>query len=407
MSPLLRRLNAASVLKYLRRSGPVTGTEVMAATGLSRPTVHAVCNHLISGGWVTERDGRPPEGDGRPGRPARCYEFNATAGYVLGIDLGVHKVSVMLGDLRGNHIGDTTVPFRDESTPARERLTQTRRAIRSVLRSTGTDGSAVLAAAVGVAAHVEPSGHIRASEVHLPGMAHTNVGKVLGRGYDWPVLLENDANLAALGERWRGVGSGIDNLIVMLAGERLGAGLFLDGRLVHGYAGGAGELGLLSLVNGVGNTDGIGYLARIWGAEAVAQICSPTDSTLLAVSTGESASLVGLTNGDPSKVRADIVFEAARAGDGVALAVLERIADRMARVIGLLDTLLNPQVVVIGGGVSKGMDVLLGLIVERLPAFTPHPPQVSGTGLGEQGVLFGALRLALDHVEARVFDSLK
>jgi predicted NBD/HSP70 family sugar kinase len=128
---------------------------------------------------------------------------------------------------------------------------------------------------------------------------------------------------------------------------------------------------------------------------------------LLAVSTGESASLVGLTNGDPSKVRADIVFEAARAGDGVALAVLERIADRMARVIGLLDTLLNPQVVVIGGGVSKGMDVLLGLIVERLPAFTPHPPQVSGTGLGEQGVLFGALRLALDHVEARVFDSLK
>jgi predicted NBD/HSP70 family sugar kinase len=69
--------------------------------------------------------------------------------------------------------------------------------------------------------------------------------------------------------------------------------------------------------------------------------------------------------------------------------------------------MLNPEVVVIGGGVSKGMDVLLDRIVLRLPAFTPHPPQVTGTSLGDQGVLFGALRLALDHVEARVFDSLK
>ena len=94
-------------------------------------------------------------------------------------------------------------------------------------------------------------------------------------GRPWPnitgatVLTENDANLAALGERWRGAAQGVDDLAVLLAGERLGAGLLESGRLLHGSQGGAGEMAFLDRVEGVGNADGIALLARTWGAEAV------------------------------------------------------------------------------------------------------------------------------------------
>ncbi|WP_345711705.1 helix-turn-helix domain-containing protein, partial [Kineococcus glutinatus] len=105
---LLRRLNAGAVLDALRGArapgsgavgGAMTGTEVMAATGLSRPTVHTVCDALIDLGWVREAAGG--EETARPGRPARRYAFDARAGYVLGVDLGAHKVTVVLADLVG------------------------------------------------------------------------------------------------------------------------------------------------------------------------------------------------------------------------------------------------------------------------------------------------------------------
>ena len=84
--------------------------------------------------------------------------------------------------------------------------------------------------------------------------------------HGWTVLLENDANLAALGERWRGSGAGVDDLVVLLAGERLGAGVLESGRLLHGRGGAAGEMGYLDLVEGVGSSDGIASLARQWSA---------------------------------------------------------------------------------------------------------------------------------------------
>ena len=84
--------------------------------------------------------------------------------------------------------------------------------------------------------------------------------------HGWTVLLENDANLAALGERWRGSGAGVDDLVVLLAGERLGAGVMESGRLLHGRGGAAGEMGYLDMVEGVGSSDGIAALARQWSA---------------------------------------------------------------------------------------------------------------------------------------------
>ena len=212
-APLLRRLNAVAVLNVLRRSGPVTGTELMDATGLSRPTVHTVCDQLIELGWVTELNGRRPVNKTGTGRPARCYELNAAAGYVVGMDLGANKVTAVLADLRGDPLAEITREFSGEHAHAAERITTARRVITSLLGSAGVPNTQLLAVAIGIAAPVDDEGRVIAKESYLPGMASTDVVARIGRGTPWAVSLENDANLAVLGERWRGVAKESENVV--------------------------------------------------------------------------------------------------------------------------------------------------------------------------------------------------
>ncbi|HEX2248221.1 MAG TPA: ROK family protein, partial [Arthrobacter sp.] len=207
----------------------------------------------------------------------------------------------------------------------------------------------------------------------------------LWKEHGWPVLLENDANLAALGEHWRGVGAGIDDLAVMLAGERLGTGLIESGRLLHGSNGGAGEVGTLELVDGVGSQDGIARLARHWGTAALAE--------------GKPTLIRELVGPNTIRVSARFVFEAAAQNDPVAQEILERIGRRMARVISLLGTFLNPELVVIGGAVSASATALLPTINAELPRLTGTPPRVAVSELGDAIVATGAVRLALAYVE--------
>jgi predicted NBD/HSP70 family sugar kinase len=376
----------------------MTGNDLMAATKLSRPTIHAVCDELIRLGWVIELDSRRPNADSRPGRPARRYEFNSRAGYVLGIDIGAHKVTVLLADLSGDPVAEVTRAFKHDRVSAADRLATVRRAATSALTAADVDASAVLAVSAGVPAPVDKRGHVIASDEYLPGLARLDVPANLGRGFDCPVLVENDANLAVLGERWRGAAVGVDNVVVLLAGERLGAGLFLGGHLIRGSNGGAGEMAFLAMVEHVGNTDAIGALARRLGAEAVTQARRPTEAAV-------SGSLYELVAGDPGEVRAETVLQAVNAGDPIAVEVLDRVLDRIARVIAVLATLLDPELVIIGGGVAKAGDLLVGPLEARLPALTASPPPLGTSGLGGQAVVVGAVRRALDDVESRLLEA--
>jgi predicted NBD/HSP70 family sugar kinase len=209
------------------------------------------------------------------------------------------------------------------------------------------------------------------------------------------VLVENDANLAAWGERWRGVAAGVDDLVVMVADERLGSGLFLGGRPVRGHNGGAGELRCFELIERVGGTHGIAYLVRTLGAEAVADLSTdgPAD--------GRGRTLWALAGGDPARVETATVLEAARAGDELAIWIVDRVADRMAPAIAALAGMLDPELVVISGAVAEAGDLFLDRIRARLvPDLIDIPPRVAMSTLGDQAVVVGAVRMALDHVEA-------
>lgn len=383
---LLRRVSARAVLDFLRASPAVTVTEVMDATGLTRATAISVCEELMDRGWIRELENQRAHGGYQKGRPARRFELNERAGYVLGIDVGVLKATVVVSDLRGKALGRASQPFAGTEISAKERITGIDQAAMMALDSVGASPDDVLAVCAGIAAPVDRDGEVLVTQ-HFWGLFDVGLKAALRDLRGWTVLLENDANLAALGDRWRGAATGVDDVVVILASERLGSGVIDGGRLLHGSGGGAGELAFLELVEGVGDTYGIAAMARTWAGEALA---GKAKTTLRELAAGG--------------VEAEQVFAAAAAGDAVALKILDRLADRMARVIAAVATFFNPELVVIGGAVANSAGVLLEPIAERLLKYTYTPPRVAVSPLGDSVVTVGAVRCALDYVEKNSLD---
>ncbi|WP_285240624.1 ROK family transcriptional regulator [Arthrobacter sp. G.S.26] len=379
---LLRRVSSGAVLGYMRASAAVTVTEIMAATGLTRATAISVCDELVQRGWLRELENQRAHGDYRKGRPARRFELDEQAGCVLGMDVGISKATVVVADLRGNVLGRATSAFAGAEISAGERIAVIDSTALRVLESVGATPDSVLAVCAGIAAPVDRHGEVLLSQ-RFWGLFDVGLRDALRDRHGWKVLLENDANLAALGDRWRGAAMGVEDVVVILGSERLGAGIVDGGRLLHGLSGGAGELAFLDMVEGVGDTFGIAALARDWAAAELAA--------------GASTSL-------RRHAGAEQVFAAAAAGDAVAVLILDRIADRMARVVGAVGTFLNPELVVIGGAVAGSAGVLLAPITERLAEFTATPPRVAVSPLGDAIVTVGAVRCALDHVESNSLD---
>ncbi|GAA1510612.1 ROK family protein [Kribbella lupini] len=383
--PLLRRVNASKLLGVLSSTGVMTGTGLIEATGLTRATVHAVCNDLIGMGWVVELD--PVRDDTSVGRPSRRFEFNSGAGYVLGIDVGAAKTTVVVANLRGETLAKAGRSFAAVKEPA-ERTDLVDEAVVDAMKAAEVTDDQVIAAGVGVAAPVDRSGNILADDEFWRRF-DAGLTARLSKVHGWPALLENDANLAVLGEHWRGEAQGVDDLVVLLAGERFGSGLMDSGRLLHGSRGGAGEMVYLKLVEGVGDTHGIARIAREGGAAAIAD---PAIETVLRE----------LAGGEP--VTAEMVFAAAAQGDQAALDVLEVVGQRTARVVATLGILFNPELVVIGGAVAEAAKALLPSIEQLLATFTSTPPKVAVSSLGDTIVSVGAVRHALNYVEQNALD---
>ncbi|MGW8885972.1 ROK family protein [Streptomyces sp. NPDC055749] len=336
---------------------------------MSWRTTQVVAEGLSAHGWLAETEAAV-ESTGRKavGRPARRFRFAAEAGHVVGLDVGVHRVQAFIADLTAEIVSTSSVVVSPDD-PAPTRLDAAQNALDAALADAALTPCDVWAAAIGTSGIVGPNGTVTASDL-LPGWTGLDPGKWLSSQLNCGVEVANDANLAALGERWRGHRA--DTMIHVLVGTRLGAGLVVDGRLHRGAAGAAGEIGAL---RGAGWPDAAERLAL-------------TDI-------GEGA-------GEDSDVQARRVFAAARAGHGAALAAIDRFAADIAHGIAAMVLTVDPELVVVGGGFSHAADLLLPRIEAELTTTCPHPPQLEASELGDDVVTLGALRLALDTVDRRM-----
>lgn len=229
---LLRRINSAVVLHALRATDCATLTEVTRVTGLSRPTVEGVVEGLIAAGLVVETAAE--EGAARrQGRPARRYRFRAEAGHLLGLDVGAHRVTAVLADLDGRELGTLSKDV-SETAPADERLERLRTTVAELLRRAGVARDSLRAVGVASPGIVEADGTVRLGTA-LPGWTGLRLGDRLSRSFKCPVLVENDANAAAVGEHWKGAAAESDDVVFVLAGLSPGAGALIGGRLHRGF----------------------------------------------------------------------------------------------------------------------------------------------------------------------------
>jgi predicted NBD/HSP70 family sugar kinase len=380
-TPVLRRLNTASVLRAVRSRAPgsVRLTELVTLTGLTRPTVGQAVEDLVEAGWL--QHDHPAAASRKGGRPAVRVSLRGRAAPVFGLDVGPHTVSAGIDDLAGRRLA--AVRRSVGGNKAGCLLTVVDAVIERALTEAEVDAAEIAAVVVATPGIVDAGRILLAPSV--PGWTSVNLPDHLRDRFHCPVQVENDANLAALAVASEHAGT----LLAVQWGERLGAGVVIDGRL-HRGTGAAGEIGFIRPAGRVPDTDdGRGPLERAIGAEAI------TERARLAARTHPSSALRGVPD-------AAAVFAAAAAGDAVAERLVDDVAGVFAQAIAPAVLVLAPDAIVIGGGVARAGSVLVTAITRHLNDLTLTPPAVEISGLAEDTVLTGALRLALDEVWHRL-----
>mgnify|MGYP003743117851 CR=1 FL=1 len=230
----VREYNLERTLRAIRSSGPSTTSELTRATGLSRPSINSLVSELVGLGWV---DVVEPVLDGQGGRPPQRFAFRSRAGLLVGLDIGVHRISVLLADLDGAVLVDHQVAVDPTLAPS-ERLEAIDRTLHEALAEHGASPQDVWAVGAAVTGPVDATGRTSLFSP-LPGWTDVDLVGHLATTFSCPVSVENDVKLALLAEHAWGAAQGADDVVYILAGLRTGAAAFVNGVLVKGHAGAA------------------------------------------------------------------------------------------------------------------------------------------------------------------------
>jgi predicted NBD/HSP70 family sugar kinase len=362
-APLLKDLNERTVLEMIRGGAPISRAEISRRAGVSKPTVSLALQSLLDAGLVREAADEP----GGPSYGAVFFEPVPEAAVVIGIDVGARFVRGALCDLHG------AVRARQDVERGADALTGVAALHDGLVAAAGLPGVPVDRVVVGVPGVPAPETGVLELADNVPELAGTLLADELAERLGRAVQVENDINLAALGEQWRGVARGVEDFAFLSIGTGLGAGVVLRGELHRGRHGAAGELDFATAGSG---RDLDPCAAAVSALAAAAGLAPPHDV--------------------PS------IFAAARAGVAEARAVVEEEARRIALHIVPLAAVADVALVVLGGGLSAGGDLLLTPVRSLLADWLPYPPRVELSGLGDAAVLTGALsvgvRAALDSV---------
>jgi predicted NBD/HSP70 family sugar kinase len=369
---LLRAINERAILELISQDGPVSRAHLAAHSGLSKPTVGLALTALVRAGLVHEV-GRST---GRRGPRAALYELNPRASWVAGIDIGREWVRAAIADLTGS-----IVARRDERAQvhsAQRLIKQIGALAHGLAAETGVEWRQVTQVTVGSPGVFDPERGQVALAPNIPGWSRHGLVDIVRAELGTNVTFENDVNLAALGEQWHGLGRGIRDFAYLWVGTGVGLGLVLDGKLYRGAGGRAGEIGYLPL--GVDDPRDPVYQRRGAFEEGTAA----TGVVRVARELGMRAPTSG-----------ERVFDAARRGDTVALSTVQIEAARIALGIAAILAVVDPELVILGGGIGRNGDLLLEAIEREVASLVPFRTRVAVSALGQDAVLHGAVATAL------------
>jgi len=381
---LMRRLNSSAILNLIRVDGPIARAEIARRLGMSLPTVMRVVEDLIAADLVALGPSEPSGG-----RRRTLVEFKGAAHAVIGVDIGGTKIQGTVVDLAGRVHRDVCIASEGEAGPERA-LEQLYGLIQDLLDVPLQTGQKMRGIAVGA-----------------PGVTLSNTGTVvwapslgwrdlplhdlLASRFRLPIFVENDVNLATLGEYGFGLAAGAQNLVCITVGTGIGAGVMLEGRLYRGHDQASGEVGyFLPGTQALGRRyDQFGALEDLASGRGIAARAA---EQLRAVQDP-------LAPQDPTT---EDVFRRAREGAPWAVALVEETVNLLSLMIANISALLNPEFVILNGSVARAEDLIVAPIRKRLEGIIPYVPRVLLSDLGPRACAMGAIMMVLDATTGHV-----
>jgi predicted NBD/HSP70 family sugar kinase len=373
-----RHYNQQRVLDALRRSGVATRAELARHTGLSRATVSAAVDRLIAEGLAQEAASADRRAMG-PGRPATALRATAPQGVVVGLDFGHSHLRAAVADLAGTVLAERHRSLPVDNSPD-DAIRTAAAELRQLLDRIGERPDAVSTVVMGLPSPIDRgSGRVVTNNI-LPGWVDRAPARELHELIRLPVLLDNDANLAAIGEMTYGAGRGARDLIYVKASTGIGTGLIFDGRIYRGATGTAGELGHVQIQpDGAACRCGSrGCLETLVSVPHVLDILQPVH---------------------PERLTIEHVIDLVGRGDASARRVVTDAGRAIGRSLADLCNVLNPSALVIGGELAAAGSALNAGIREAIDRYTQaviaHAVTISTGALGERAEVLGAIALAV------------
>ena len=375
---MARQISVHTVVRILAERGATSQADLARLTGYSRQTISDVVRDLEGAGWL----GRSGRTTGKPGRSSTVYAIKGDVALAAAVDLGGTKLAVAISDLLGAILGEVSVPT--DRRGGMHVVEQIAREITALLAGVKAEPTQLKIAVIGTPGVFHPETQHIALAPNVAGLDRIDLPGELRARLNVPVVIDNDVNLAARGEQWRGVGAGVRDFVFIAFGTGVGMGIVANGHLVRGARGAAGEISYLPVGGDPYDPRGfeLGTFESAVGSGAI--------SARYAQAGGAS--------GD--SVRA--VFEAMERGDDAALATIEETARIIAIAIASVSATLDPQLVVLGGSIGTRQE-LVAAISHYLKRCSPNPPGIQPSALGNRAGLLGALATALERLHDELF----
>ncbi|MEV0391126.1 ROK family transcriptional regulator [Nonomuraea sp. NPDC050643] len=390
----MREVNAAAILRRLRAEPSMSVSALAKAVGLSRQAVTRSLNALAEEGLV--EFGSLDRDSSRAGRPAQLVRFRAEAGHVLGVSISPQDLRVAVADLCGTVVAADAVTFGVR--PSADEMVGT--LLSTIERTLAAAGRTTLwFASVGTPGIVDPAAGVIKLIPSMPGLTGDVLLSRLKEPLGCPIYLDNDVKLATQGERWRDAERREDSLVMLHWGERVGAGIVLNGELYRGASNDAGDIGFLDLFEGGAESrhpHGLGpFEDRVGGEEIVRQAAAAAERA------GDAEFRARIEAAGERAFEA--VLAAVADGTPAALEAIDVVARRFAKGIAVIRAILNPRLVVIGGPMAGCGEPLLAALRRHLADEPLDQPVLEVSALQEDAVVHGALLHSLDEIERTRF----
>jgi glucokinase len=357
----MRRHNSEHVLEIVKRFGPLSRTKIAQQSKLSTPTVAAVISDLLRARMVEEYG----EGKSTGGRRPQLVSYNARFGAVIGACVGATSTRLALADMCGQVLARSVVPYEGDTRP-QNLLRRVAAAAVTLCRQELGSETPLLSSVVGAPGMTDMTTGVVIEAANLDGWVNVPAREILQDLLQVPVAVDNDVNLAAIGEHWQGRGRGLDSFVFITLATGIGAGIVIGGKIYRGHRWHAGEISHLNIDFREWNTDfgAAGYLETFVGAPL-------WDGSL----------------GDRSRKRGELDEEG---------------LIRLGVAIANIATIVDPQSIVLGGRVTTSHPELVEGIYRVAKRVAPNCPRIFCTELGEDAPLYGSIKLALEHVNETI-----